>query len=131
MANFSQRFIRSIIEEVWEQAGEADTAFLDLLKAGRSGYWRKTSSGWQVTASSGAGYSTSFHIPDNPSDPQQMTPASLQDLFQNIIENYRIVVADGLSEGGDAAGNPQFLAAILALFPTIKGTTNNFMYLNP
>lgn len=82
-----------------------------------------------VESSSGAGYTTSFHIPNNPSDPSTVTPVSLQEMFQNIIEAYRIVVASGLAEGD--AGDQNFLNSLLSLFPTIKGTTNNWMYLTP
>ena len=129
MAQFSQRYIRSIIEEVWEQAGDAADSFLDALKICRSGKWQQTSTGFLVQSSSGAGYSTSFHIPMSPSDPNGMTPATLQELFQHVIENYRLVKASGLDEG--TAGNQPFLDALLDYFPTIKGKTNNWMFLNP
>lgn len=130
VAQFTQRYIRSIIEEIWEQAQAGASAFLDALKAGRSGHWQKTSSGWLVQSSSGAGYSTNFHIPSTTDDPSGITPPALQELFQHIIENYRLVVANGLTEGEASQGNPAFLTALLALFPTIKGVQNNWAYAN-
>ena len=128
MVNCSQRYIRSIAEEIWEQAGTDADSFLTALKTCRSGKWKQTSTGFLVQSSSGAGYSTSFHIPMSVNDPSGLTPVALQEIFQNIIENYRLVVAGGLDEG--TAGNQPFLDALLAYFPTIKGRTNNWMDLS-
>ena len=131
MARVSQRYIRSIIEELWEQAPETADSFLATLKACRAGKWSKTSDGWLVQSSSGAGYSTSFHIPMSASD-ATVTPQILQEVIQNIIENYRVVLASGIKEDeGGAFDNSAFGAALVSLFPTLGPGTNNWMYLAP
>lgn len=56
-----------------------------------------------------------------------MTDANLQDTFYSIIEQYQYVQSTGLSEN-DANGGADFLAALLAQFPTVTGYTPNFMF---
>lgn len=132
MAQFSQRFIRSVIRLIWNQAKDGSQSFLDALNVCQSGQWEKTSSGFTVQSSSGAGYSTSFHIPSSSDDPTGLTPQALQELFEHILENYAKVVAAGVveEENGDATKSA-FVAALWRYFPTIKGRTNNWMYLAP
>ena len=132
MAQFSQRFARSVVRLIWNQAKDGASTFLEALNACQAGQWQQTSTGWTVQSSSGAGYSTSFHIPSSPQDPNQLTPSALQELFELLLEMYAIVVGNGVAEeeSGDATQS-KFVAAIGALLPTIKGYTNNFMFLNP
>lgn len=132
MARYSQRFIRSVIRQVWNQAKAGADTFLEALNACQSGHWEKVGTGWTVQSSSGAGYSTSFHIPSSPDDPVAITPQSLQEMFEQILEIYALVKANGVAEeqDGDATAS-QFVAAMWQYFPTLKGTTNNFMYLTP
>jgi hypothetical protein len=131
VAQFSQRFIRSVIRLVWNQANDGANTFLEALNLGQSGQWKNVGSGWTVQSSSGAGYSTSFHIPTT-ADDASLTPQALQELFEEILENYTAVIAAGIPEdqGGDASA-AAFCAALWAKFPTIKGATNNWMYLTP
>ena len=132
VARVSQRYIRSIIEEIWEQAPETADSFLEALKACRRGKWEKTSTGWLVSSSSGVGHSTSFHIPMSPSDSSAITPVILQEVIQNIIENYRIVKASGIAEDvGGSFDDSAFGAALVSLFPTLGPPANNWMYLAP
>jgi hypothetical protein len=91
---FSQRFIRSVIRQVWNQAPAGGDTFYNALEAGATGYWEKVETGWQVQTSSGTGYSTSFHIASSPNDPNQITPAALQELFELILEKYKVVLKD-------------------------------------
>ncbi len=129
---FTQRFIRSIIEEVWNQTPDGNGQFYNALVTGRSGNWSKTSTGWQVESSAGAGYHTSFHIPSSPADTNNLTPARLQDLFQQLVEYYRVVVSNGTQEDNNVdAGSSPFVAAMQALFPTIKGITQDYSYIAP
>ena len=132
MAQFSQRFIRSVIRQVWNQAPAGGATFLEALNTCQSGHWENVGTGWTVQSSSGAGYATSFHIPSGPGDPSNITPQSFQELFELILEGYALVIKNGTAED-DAADATQsaFVAALWALFPTIKGTTNNFMFQNP
>lgn len=132
MASFSQRFIRSVIRLVWNQASDGASSFLDALNTCQSGQWKNVGTGWTVQSSSGAGYATSFHIPMTTDDPVALTPAALQELFEHILEIYGLVKRNGVAEenGGDATASA-FVAAMQAYFPTIKGTTNNWMYLTP
>lgn len=129
---FSQRFIRSVIRLVWNQAKDGASGFLDALNTCQSGQWQNVGTGWTVQSSSGAGYATSFHIPTSTDDPIALTPSALQELFEHILEIYGLVLRNGLKEedSGDATASA-FVAAMWAYFPTIKGTTNNFMYLTP
>lgn len=133
MARFSQRFIRSVVRLVWNQAEAGANSFRDALNACQSGQWTYVGTGWTVQSSSGAGYSTSFHIPQDPNDPVAMTPAALQELFENLLEVYALVVSEGTNEdvGDIDAMNSVFVAQMWAHFPTIKGTTNNWMYMTP
>ena len=56
----------------------------------------------------------------------------LQDVLQNIIENYRIVKATGIVEDDDGNfDNSAFGAALSSMFPTLGAPTNNWMYLTP
>lgn len=131
MAAFSQRFIRSVIRQIWNQARDGANTFLEALNAAQSGHWEKVSTGFTVTSSSGAGYSTSFHIAGTPDDVNQLTPQAMQELCEQILENYAKVIAAGTPEDNDGdAVNSKFCAALWAYFPTIKGRTNNWMYLN-
>jgi len=129
---FSQRFIRSVIRLVWNQAKKGANTFLEALNTCQSGQWENVGTGWTVQSSSGAGYATSFHIPASSDDPVGLTPAALQELFEILLEAYAAVVATGAreEEDGDAI-NSAFVAAMWARFPTIKGFTNNFMFLTP
>lgn len=131
MANsFSQRFIRSVIRQIWNQARDGANTFLAALNECQSGQWEKVSTGFTVQSSSGAGYATSFHIPSTQDDPTGLTPQALQELFEHILENYALVIAAGTpeDENGDAV-NSVFFAALCAKFPTIKGRQNNWAYL--
>ena len=132
MAAFSQRFIRSVIRQIWNQARDGADTFLEALNAAQSGYWQQTATGYTVQSSSGAGYSTSFHIAANPSDVSGATPKDFQELCEQILENYSLVIAAGTPEDetGDAT-NSKFFAALCAYFPTIKGYQNNFNYARP
>ena len=131
MAQFSQRFVRSVIRQLWNQARDGANTFLEALNAAQSGHWEKVSTGFTVQASSGAGYSTSFHIAATADDVNNLTPAAMQELCEHILENYQKVIDGGTPEdnGGDATAS-KFCAALWALFPTIKGAHNNWMYLN-
>ena len=129
---FSQRFIRSVIRLVWNQAKKGADTFLEALNTCQSGQWENVGTGWTVQSSSGAGYATSFHIPATPDDPVGLTPAALQELFEMLLEAYAAVKAAGIKEedDGDATASA-FVAAMWGRFPTIKGFTNNWMYLTP
>ncbi|HXS68305.1 MAG TPA: hypothetical protein VN761_05645 [Candidatus Polarisedimenticolia bacterium] len=129
---FSQRFIRSVIRLVWNQAKKGADTFLEALNTGQSGQWENVGTGWTVQSSSGAGYATSFHIPMSADDPIGLTPSALQELFEILLEAYAAVKAAGTveEEDGDAIASA-FVAAMWARFPTIKGFTNNYMYLTP
>jgi hypothetical protein len=130
---FSQRFIRSVIRQVWNQAPNGAQTFYQALEAGASGYWEQVQTGWQVQSSAGAGYQTSFHIASSPSDPNQMTPALFQELFEIILEKYKVVLMDWKTpedEGTDFI-NSVFCHKLCHLFPTIKGYTPNFTYALP
>ena len=131
VAQFSQRFIRSVIRQIWNQARDGSNTFLDALNAAQAGHWEKVSTGFTVQSSSGAGYSTSFHIAASAEDVNNLTPQAMQEMCEQILENYKIVIDNGTpeDESGDAVNSP-FFAALCALFPTIKGRTNNWMYLN-
>ena len=137
MAQYSQRFIRSVIRQVWNQAPVGAFTFREALNAGQSGYWEQVATGWTVSSSSGAGYSTSFHIAAGPNDTAGMTPTDWQELFERILEYYALVIAAGIAEDGVAAGenidamDSQFVAALWRYFPTVKGYADNFMYQNP
>ena len=126
MAHFSQQRIRSIIFAIWEACPNGATTFWEALTACHAGKWDRNQTGFQLQSTSGAGYAQSFHVPMSTSDPSNITDATLQDTFFAIIEAYQTVQSNGLSEGD--AGNPAFLAALMAQFPTIKGYTNNFNY---
>lgn len=130
---FSQRFIRSVIETIWEQAPIGGSTFLDALKACRAGNWTKVATGWLVQSSSGAGYHTAFHIPSSPNDPNNVTPSALQEMFQLIIEKYRVVKNDwGINEDNDGTfDDSAFGKAISRLFPTIKGSQQDYSYFVP
>jgi hypothetical protein len=132
VAHFSQRFIRSVIRLVWNQAQDGASTFLDALNVCQSGQWEKTGTGWTVQSSSGAGYSTTFHIPTSDSDPSNITPQSLQELFEQILEYYQKLIDIGVAEdaGGDATQS-NFVKQLWRYFPTVKGWTNNFTYLAP
>lgn len=144
MARFSQRFVRSVIRLVWNQAGPGANTFREALNTGQSGQWQYVGTGWQVQSSSGAGYTTTFHVPSDPNDPTAMTPAILQELFEQLLEVYSLVstqgaasttgapnvAGEGIAEDqADDAMSSVFVAAMWSYFPTIKGTTNNWMYL--
>ena len=131
MAAFSQRFIRSVIRQIWNQARDGSSTFLDALNAAQSGYWQQTASGYTVQSSSGAGYSTSFHIAASAQDVSGATPKDFQELCEQILENYSAVLAAGTpeDEAGDATQS-KFFAALCAYFPTIKGARTNWSYLN-
>jgi len=133
VAQFSQRFIRSVIRQVWNQTKTGANTFREALNAGQSGHWEKVSTGYTVQSSSGAGYSTSFHIAATSDDANGKTPEDFQTLFEHILENYSAVVAKGgAEEAGDIdAMDSAFVRALWAYFPTIKGHTNNWMYLAP
>jgi hypothetical protein len=131
VAQFSQRFIRSVIRLIWNQAPAGADTFLEALNICQTGQWKNVGTGWTVQSSSGAGYATSFHIPSSPGDPNNITPQSLQELFEQILEYYGQVAAAGIKEDQDCdATQSTFVAALWANFPTLKGTTNNWMYLN-
>ena len=132
MAAFSQRFIRSVIRQIWNQARDGANTFLEALNTAQAGYWQPTATGYTVQSSSGAGYSTSFHIAASPQDAQGATPKDFQELCEQILENYAQVIAAGTpeDESGDAI-NSKFFAALCAYFPTIKGYQNNFSYARP
>jgi hypothetical protein len=130
VAQFSQRFVRSVIRQTWNSAKEGAGTFREALNAGQSGYWTQNSAGWTVQSSSGAGYSTTFHISG---DTEGATPRDFQELFERLLELYAIVAAGGTAEedGNIDAMDSAFVAAMWALCPTIKGFTNNFMFLTP
>ncbi len=132
MAQFSQRFIRSVIRQLWNQAKAGANTFRDALNAAQSGHWEKVSTGFTVTNSSGAGYSTSFHIAASSDDVNNLTPQAMQELCENILENYAQVVAGGTQEeAGDIdAMDSVFVQKLWEFFPTIKGARNNWSYLN-
>jgi hypothetical protein len=132
MASFSQRFIRSVIRLVWNQAIKGADTFLEGLNTCQSGQWKNVGTGWTVQSSSGAGYATSFHIPMTTDDPVALTPSALQELFEHILEIYGLVRKNGFVEEADGdASASVFIAAMWSYFPTIKGRTNNWMYLSP
>lgn len=132
MAQFSQRFIRSVIWAVWDQAANGASTFYDAINALKIGQWSNVGTGWTVQSSSGAGYSTTFHLPSNPNDPNQNSPAAMQELCQQIQEYYALVVQNGTNEDDSApAHSSVFVAALCAYFPTVKGYVDNFMYQNP
>lgn len=131
MAQFSQRFIRSVIRQIWNQARNGANTFLEALNNCQSGYWQQVATGYTVQSSSGAGYSTSFHIAGTPDDVSGATPKDFQELCELILERYSQVIAGGTSEdeAGDAV-NSKFFAALCCFFPTIKGQRTNWSYLN-
>lgn len=130
MAQFSQRFIRSVIRQVWNQAKAGANTFREALNAGQTGHWEKVATGYTVQSSSGAGYSTSFHIAASAEDANGKTPEDFQTLFEHILENYKLVKDGGtLEEEGDIdADDSQFVAKLRAYFPTIKGAQNNWAF---
>jgi hypothetical protein len=131
---FSSRFIRSVIRQVWNQAPNGAQTFYQALEAGASGYWEQVGTGWQVQSSSGAGYQTSFHIASSPYDPNQVTPKDFQELFELILEKYQIVYqVFGVKEDeGTDFMNSVFCKELCHHhFPIIKGYTNNFTYALP
>lgn len=134
MQPYSQRFIRSIIRQVWNQAPSGGDTFKKALEAGCTGYWEKNETGWQVQASTGAGYSTSFHIATSGMDPNQLTPTVLQEIFELILDKYKIVFVDfNIPEDLNADFMSSNFCHKLCHyhFPTIKGFTPNFTYALP
>jgi hypothetical protein len=98
----------------------------------QTGQWTNVGTGWTVQSSTGAGYSTSFHIASSPSDPNNLNPAAFQELFEIILEGYSQVKANGVNEDdSEDAMNSIFVGALWACFPTIKGYSDNFMYATP
>jgi hypothetical protein len=131
---FSLRFIRSVIRQVWNQAPNGANTFYQALEAGATGYWEQVGTGWQVQSSAGAGYQTSFHIAVSPSDPNQMTPALFQEMFELILEKYQItfqVFGVKEDEGTDFMNSVFCRELCCHHFPTIKGFTPNFTYALP
>jgi len=116
-----------MIFAVWQSCPDGANSFWDAINALHAGKWSRTQTGFQITATTGSGFSQSFHVPMSTADPSNMSDSQLQDTFYSIIEAYQLVQTQyGLDEG--VAGNPAFLNQLLAEFPTVKGYTPNFMF---
>lgn len=127
----SSIFIRSCIEEAWEATKDGDEpTFLATLKALRSGQYSSTTSGYLVTANSQNGGSTSFHIPVSPQDRNRITPATLQEMWQEAVEIYRFIVANNIPEDSKDVGAGGFIDALLGEFSTIRDSREDFTLLN-
>jgi hypothetical protein len=122
VAQFSQRFIRSVIRQLWNQSKAGANTFREALNAAQSGHWEKVATGFTVVNSSGAGYSTSFHIAASPDDVNNLTPQAMQELCEHILENYAQVATAGTAEEGTDidAMDSKFVQALWNYFPTIK-----------
>jgi hypothetical protein len=115
---------------LWNQAPAQSVTFLQALNAAQQGQWTFNASGYTVQSSSGAGYSTSFHIPMG--GDTAVSPQAMQETIENILENYSQVIASGIAEDLPAdASVSKFVAALVTYFPTIKGYTGMFTYAEP
>lgn len=127
MGRFSQIYIRSVIEELWLQSSDEADSFYNTLISVRRGKWQQNAAGWMVESTSGAGYSTTFHIPASSED-SAPTPLAMQELLQELVEAYRLTKAAGKTESDP---NDAFMIYMQGFFPTIKAITNDWRFLRP